>query len=195
MSGADVFANAKTKAKKLREGPAGRKVTGVTKENYPALAKAFMEERGNQGFVIVERGNKTKGWTATHDEWAAWIAYFFKLGKPIKPYEDRGYATVPCQWPYDFDENSEVGASLEAAKYHRENMRRRIAAEKVEVDMAEVAPRIQSMWKATQEKRPLNDPMPIKTIVKEPEYKKATPEDMAASLARCLKHNAREYQP
>lgn len=92
----------------------------ITAENYVQRAKAFVAARGDAGagFVIRaidgEGGEEMTEIPATEPQWIAWLnyltdlGYFKRIDKRGKPFTsswmvDSGMATVPCEWPEDFD--------------------------------------------------------------------------------------------
>ena len=80
--------------------------SGIDAANYAERAKAYAAARGS-GFVIraIEgtNGECNSRQQATEPQWAAWVAYFDLKGIPRKFSVSHGLATVPCEWPEDFD--------------------------------------------------------------------------------------------
>lgn len=76
----------------------------ITAANYTERAVAFTKSRG--GLVIV--GPDHPHMTATPAPWAAWIAYFTRIGLPTKAMQAYKCCTVPTEWPEDFDPSCPV---------------------------------------------------------------------------------------
>lgn len=81
--------------------------TGITAENYYERVRAFVKGRGG-GFVIRalegERGHWRTKEPATEPQWIAWLAYFERIIELAPTFlRSYGLATVPCEWPEDFD--------------------------------------------------------------------------------------------
>lgn len=95
-------------------------IPGVTKENYSQLAITFMEMNGGSGFIVCRRECPIHGQSelgkATPGQWAAWRAYFARLGVPTRIMDSRDYYTVPAEWPHLFDAMATVGDDHEAAR-------------------------------------------------------------------------------
>ncbi len=183
--GTDAIARARAKRKAV-DNPPGTKVTGVDRNTYGTLAKVFMESRGGTGFLISTRDTSHKGehFAKTTDEWGAWVAYFFKIGLQTRQIEDRGYATVPAQWPHDFDENAPPEADYEAAKHYRASLHRKISEES-RVAPADIGKRVQTYWGDVKRGMPIwEEPKPAPAPPRV-----YTDEEMKASLARCMAHN------
>jgi hypothetical protein len=88
-------------------------VTDVTAQNYSDLAIAFMRQNGGVGFVICRRECPINGQSelgkATPAQWAAWRAYFARLGVKLTLMDGRDYYTVPAEWPHLFDALATIG--------------------------------------------------------------------------------------
>jgi hypothetical protein len=75
----------------------------VPAAKYCELAIAHVRANGGKGVVVEERG--------TPAPWRAWLAYFAHLddqtwprGKKVQTFRSmRNGATVPTEWPYQFD--------------------------------------------------------------------------------------------
>jgi hypothetical protein len=78
----------------------------VTAENYHRRAREFMGMR--KPFLAAREKvyYKTDSFPATPKEWAAWLAYWHRLGVRTKFSERLGYSIVPTQWPHEFDANA-----------------------------------------------------------------------------------------
>lgn len=78
----------------------------ITKENYFERGKAFVGCRGG-GFVVrgVEgvKGSGQSRQPSTQSQWLAWLNYLADVGIPTNFMRANGEATVPCEWPEDFD--------------------------------------------------------------------------------------------
>jgi hypothetical protein len=78
---------------------------GVTKENYLVRSRAFM--CGQDGFVIrAAEGEKGDASKATDAQWIAWMRWFDQKKIPSAFTKSYGLATVPCEWPEDFDSDA-----------------------------------------------------------------------------------------
>jgi len=153
-AGTDAMARAKARVKQI-ENPPGAPVDGVTSSSYGALAKGYIEGRGGTGFLIAPKQQALQGggFTAkTIDEWGAWMAYFMKIGRQTKFMEDKGYATVPAQWPHQFDVNQNPDTDYAEAEAYRKRLHQRIAAESRQVP---AGPRLKSTWDTLKAKAPI----------------------------------------
>ena len=92
----------------------------ITAANYADRAKAFIALRG-EGFVIRAldgpSGSFATRYSATEPQWRAWTSYWDEKGIYQKTHaaQSCGLATVPCEWPEDFDveaRSSDRGARL-----------------------------------------------------------------------------------
>jgi len=104
---------------------------GVTADNYPAKAKAFILAHGNQGFVVANRPTATTHVSAvTLRQWGAWLSYFRSIGKKGYPelMERQGYFTVPAEWPHLFDADATVQGDNQAADGYEARERERVRA-------------------------------------------------------------------
>ena len=94
--------------------------TDITKENYFERARAFVGSKGGVGFVVrgIEgiKGSAQSRQFATDPQWLAWMHYFERLGYPTGFMRFNGEATVPCEWPEDFD--ATCGPSNRAARIY-----------------------------------------------------------------------------
>ena len=95
-------------------GPSG----GITAENYAERCSAFLKARGGKGVIIralegTDGSMETKH-EATEPQWLAWISYFGDRGIPHAFAVERGFTTVPAEWPEDFD--YEANASDRSAR-------------------------------------------------------------------------------
>ena len=92
--------------------------TDISAANYVDRAKAFIALRG-EGFVIraldgADGALRTRQ-PATEPQWRAWMEYWDQKGVKFAYSRARGLATVPCEWPEDFDaeaRSSDRGARL-----------------------------------------------------------------------------------
>ena len=88
----------------------GRQVgpgAGIDAATYFERARAFIASRGNVGFVVRgvdgQKGSAMVNQPATEAQWLAWLGYLDSLGVPTKFMRSNGEATVPAEWPEDFD--------------------------------------------------------------------------------------------
>ncbi|MGE0289279.1 MAG: hypothetical protein AB7I42_26610 [Bradyrhizobium sp.] len=97
------------------------KASNVTAENYSAKARAFVDANRGKAFVIAPWRASAKGDTfpATPGSWAAWIAYWRRIGRPTAYTETHGLATVPTEWPHQFDESATLELDTAAADQFR----------------------------------------------------------------------------
>ena len=83
---------------------------GITAENCVDRARAFVACRGGVGFVVrgVEgsKGSAQTGQPATEPQWLAWSRYLALKGVRTAFIRANGEATVPCEWPEDFDSDA-----------------------------------------------------------------------------------------
>ena len=83
--------------------------TGITAENWSQRAKACIAGRGPEalGFVVRgiegQKGSQLSKFPATEPQWLAWLAYLDAKGIPTKAMRFHGLATVPTEWPEEFD--------------------------------------------------------------------------------------------
>lgn len=78
-------------------------VRGITRETYSKLGSAYIAAGG--GYVIACKPKTVKGeeLVATPQQWNAWRNYFFEKVIKNVGMEERGYYTVPAEWPHLFD--------------------------------------------------------------------------------------------
>ncbi len=81
--------------------------TPVTKENYVEKAMGWIRFNGGEG-VVIRKGDGPNGWRhkaerPTDAQWRAWMGYWARLGVPCLFADHHGVATVPTEWPEDFD--------------------------------------------------------------------------------------------
>lgn len=81
--------------------------TAVTAQNWLERCTLFIRAHGGEGFVIRSaaggKGAKETHLPATPQQWQAWLAYWRSRAIPHAFAVKHGLATVPCQWPHDFD--------------------------------------------------------------------------------------------
>lgn len=197
----DAFAKAKASGGEPKIFVQGRKVAGVTRENYHDLAKAFMASNPTAGFVIYGRYLLIKGdkHSPTYDEWNAWQAYFWSIAYPTALMDKLGYLGVPCQWPHDFSEDFSLQESSDAIKAGRLNLRDQIAAKHAPVDREVEAVtkalrrRNTSLWSKVRQEIQQSDPAPV---FQKPAWTPPTDEQLRASAARIKKlMEPKENQP
>ena len=106
-------------------------VTGpVDSSNFVRMAQAASRAQGGQGFVIRNEAPKDGG-APTPAEWHAWMVYFEDHGVPTRFMRVHGVATVPKQWPEDFDltrETSDRGWRFPPRPAYDPTMKTRVAA-------------------------------------------------------------------
>lgn len=97
------------------------KASNVTGETYAEKARTFVElNRGKAHVVAPWRVSiKTDTFPATPGSWAAWLAYWRRIGYPVRAIEQRGHATVPTLWPHEFDDQANVADDTAAADAYR----------------------------------------------------------------------------
>lgn len=152
--GTEALATGKARAKQILNPP-GTAVEGVTATSYGALAKGYMEGRGGSGFLISPKQQAMPGggFTAkTIDEWGAWMAYFTKIGRQTKFMEDKGYATVPAQWPHQFDLNQNPDTDYGEAEAYRKRLHKTIAEQNRH---APIPGKLKSTWAVMKAKAPI----------------------------------------
>lgn len=150
----ELFNKSKSRVKQI-ENPPGTAVEGVTATSYGALAKGYMEGRGGSGFLISPKQQALPGggFTAkTIDEWGAWMAYFMKIGRQTKFMEDKGYATVPAQWPHQFDVNQNPDTDYGEAEAYRKRLQKTIAEQNRN---APIPGRLKSTWAEMRKTHPI----------------------------------------
>jgi hypothetical protein len=102
----------------------------VDASNFARMAQASIRAQGGQGFVIRNEAPKDGG-APTPAEWHAWMVYFEDHGVPTRFMRVHGVATVPKQWPEDFDltrETSDRWWKFPSERAHDPYMRQRVAA-------------------------------------------------------------------
>ncbi len=102
----------------------------VDSSNFVRMAQAAIRAQGGQGFVIRNEAPKNGG-ASTPAEWHAWMVYFEDHGIPTRFMRVHGVATVPKQWPEDFDltrETSERGWRFPPPPAYDPTMKTRVAA-------------------------------------------------------------------
>ena len=115
-------------------------LTGVTAENYTALAKAFAQANGGSTVCLVDRTECGVFIPADPRRWGAWRSYLLSLGMPVR-FMDAGGAmgrivSVPAAWPHLFDakrlraEDDMAGVKFERG-YRPENARYADAARRL----------------------------------------------------------------
>ena len=152
--GTEALATGKARAKQILN-PAGTPVDGVTSSSYGALSKGYIEGRGGSGFLIAPKQQALSGggFTAkTIDEWGAWMAYFMKIGRQTKFMEDKGYATVPAQWPHQFDLNQNPDTDYGEAEAYRKRLQKTISEQNRH---APIPGKLKSTWAAMKAKAPI----------------------------------------
>lgn len=97
------------------------KASGVTAANYAEKARAFVGAHGGKAFVVApwQVSLRLETFPATPGSWAAWLAYWRRLGYPVRAIEQRGHATVPTEWPHQFDERATLEQDTAAADAFR----------------------------------------------------------------------------
>ncbi len=110
------------KSHRSADSPIVGPLSGITRENFVERARAFVGARGGAAFVIRgvdgPKGSAHSRQAATEPQWLAWLAYLGRLGVPARAMRARGEATVPSEWPEDFDASwplSDRGARIYAA--------------------------------------------------------------------------------
>lgn len=73
----------------------------ITAANYAERAQAFIRARGGVGFVIRAPGCREG--RATPAQWHAWTEYLARIGVKTTFMRQHGVATVPSEWPEQFD--------------------------------------------------------------------------------------------
>lgn len=73
---------------------------GVTDQNYADIAVRFMA--GREGFVIRSQ-EPSDNRQPTPAQWRAWLEYFSDRKVKTTFMRQHGVATVPTEWPEDFD--------------------------------------------------------------------------------------------
>lgn len=105
---------------------AASKVSGVTPENWHTLAKNFITLNGGKGAVIVrDKWKSTTEYPITLKQFGAWLNYFHMRRIPCLAIENTGRATVPTQWPYEFDADWGAGNDEQAGDMFDTSWRRR----------------------------------------------------------------------
>ncbi len=102
----------------------------VDSSNFVRMDQAAIRAQGGQGFVIRNEAPKNGG-ASTPAEWHAWMIYFEDHGIPTRFMRTHGVATVPKQWPEDFDltrETSERGWRFPPPPAYDPTMKTRVAA-------------------------------------------------------------------
>lgn len=153
-TGQESFARSKARVKQI-ENPPGAPVDGVTAASYGALASGYQVGRGGTGFMIAPKQTSLRGGgiaAKTIDEWGAWLAYFVKIGKPIKFMEGQGYYTVPAQWPHQFDVNQNPDTDYAEAAAYRKYLHEKIAKESLH---APIPGKLKSTWATMRAKHPI----------------------------------------
>ena len=100
----------------------------INNQNWGEVFGAAIRARGGMGFVIRNQKPKIAA-PATPPEWHAWMIYFEDHGISTKFMRDYGVATVPTQWPEDFEagrEDSDRDWRFPEARYDPQ-MRQRVA--------------------------------------------------------------------
>lgn len=87
--------------------PQAEPITGVTADNYTALAKAFAQANGGSTVCLQNRTEHGVSIPADPRRWGAWRAYLRSIGMPVR-FMDAGGAlgrivSVPAAWPHQFD--------------------------------------------------------------------------------------------
>ena len=81
--------------------------TGIDASNYIERGRAFVSLRGGVGFVIRgvegQNGSRLTKQPATEPQWIAWLRYFEAKDIAHSFAVANGAATVPCEWPENFD--------------------------------------------------------------------------------------------
>ena len=111
-------------------------VHGVTRENWPLIARQFIGANG--GFVLGLEAGEVQGVPIpqTPRQWGAWRAYFKKKGIPTTFMDAKAKATaenrtsvnphcwtVPAEWPHMFDAEATVQEDHEAGNWFMRNWR------------------------------------------------------------------------
>ena len=86
-----------------RSTPTGAEINN---QNWGVVFGAAIRARDGMGFVIRNQEPKVAG-PATPAEWHAWMIYFEDHGISTKFISEYGIATVPTQWPEDFEAGRE----------------------------------------------------------------------------------------
>lgn len=104
-----IFKGTKGSTERLR----ANLVSGVTKDNYASLASAFIGQNEG-GFVIALRPMKKQGedFSASVKQFGAWHSWLKSLGYQTKLMDDRGYYTVPAEWPHLFSTEATVQVDM-----------------------------------------------------------------------------------
>lgn len=92
---------------KIVKPQAATSAGGITKSNYAERACAFIRFKGGEGFVVrgIEgrKGSAMTKLPATDAQWLAWLGYLDGLMVSTKFMRFNGEATVPAEWPEEFD--------------------------------------------------------------------------------------------
>jgi hypothetical protein len=101
----------------------------INNRNWGEVFGAAIRARGGVGFVIRNQEPKIAG-PATPAEWHAWMIYFEDHGISTRFMRSYGVATVPTQWPEDFEagrEESDRGWQFPPRPSYDPYMRARVA--------------------------------------------------------------------
>lgn len=102
----------------------------INSRNWGEVFGAAIRARGGMGFVIRNQKPKIAA-PATPPEWHAWMIYFEDHEISTKFIRECGIATVPTQWPEDFEagrEESDRWWQFPSERAHDPYMRQRVAA-------------------------------------------------------------------
>ena len=105
--------------------PTGAKINNA---NWGIVFGEAIRARGGMGFVIRNQEPKVAG-SATPAEWHAWMVYFEDHAISTRFMREYGIATVPVQWPEDFEagrEDSDRYWQFPATRTYDPNMRERV---------------------------------------------------------------------
>jgi hypothetical protein len=82
----------------------------ITGKNYTTRAIAFLA--GREGFVIVGPDAPQKHGARTPAQWRAWVEYFSGINLKTTFMRREGRASVPTEWPEDFDPTAPLSDRL-----------------------------------------------------------------------------------
>ena len=78
----------------------------ITSENY--VQRAIEYARSHGGLSVIRRhSDQVQGYPATHARWKAWMEWKLAHSIRIRGALAAGIATVPAEWPEDFDPNAD----------------------------------------------------------------------------------------
>lgn len=114
-----------------------RPIEGVTGDNFVKKAKNFMALNECGHVVAIRLYPGAVEFRPQPRQWGAWLAYWQRIGYRCRGVEARGYATVPTEWPHDFDVAAGMNADDQAGemffnRWERERSERRSAADAIQ---------------------------------------------------------------